>query len=90
MASCNGKPFQVRLDAASCATPVARLVCATTSMALTAICPALPGWTGGPYGIGSRFKLRHTRAIIDAIHSGELEAAEYETMPIFGLKVGCC
>lgn len=39
--------------------------------------------------MGSRFKLRHTRAIIDAIHNGELEGAEYETMPIFGLQVGC-
>ena len=54
--------------------------------------PPLPspvaGWTGGPYGVGSRFKLRHTRAIIDAIHSGELEVADYETMPVFGLQVG--
>lgn len=115
------------------------------------------GWTGGPYGVGSRFKvrhaalrcgrvaecgqqaaaprppqpsppatpcpqpchtraitrrdpppprtsthppstsprpaarstqLRHTRAIIDAIHSGELEAADYETMPVFNLQAG--
>ena len=30
------------------------------------------GWTGGAYGIGSRMKLAYTRAIIDAIHSGEL------------------
>ena len=28
------------------------------------------GWTGGSYGTGSRIKLAHTRAIIDAIHSG--------------------
>ena len=46
------------------------------------------GWTGGPYGVGYRFKLRHTRAIVDAIHSGELGAGEYETMPIFNLQVG--
>lgn len=48
-------------------------------------CPA--GWTGGPYGVGYRFKLRHTRAIVDAIHSGELSKAEYENMPIFNLQV---
>ena len=28
------------------------------------------GWTGGPFGVGSRMKLSHTRAIIDAIHCG--------------------
>lgn len=30
------------------------------------------GWVGGKYGVGSRISLRHTRAIIDAIHSGVL------------------
>ncbi len=37
--------------------------------------------------MGYRFKLRHTRAIVDAIHSGELSAGEYENMPIFNLQV---
>lgn len=45
------------------------------------------GWTGGSYGVGYRFKLRHTRAIVDAIHNGELDSAEYESMPVFGLQV---
>ena len=27
------------------------------------------GWSGGAYGVGSRIKLAHTRAIIDAIHA---------------------
>ena len=30
------------------------------------------GWTGGPFGAGSRIKLAYTRAIIDAIHDGSL------------------
>ncbi|KAK9814537.1 hypothetical protein WJX72_007563 [[Myrmecia] bisecta] len=43
------------------------------------------GWTGGSYGVGSRIKLRYTRAIVDAIHSGELAKAEYVATPIFDL-----
>jgi Phosphoenolpyruvate carboxykinase len=45
------------------------------------------GWSGGGYGVGSRMSLKCTRAIIDAIHSGELAAAEYARMPVFGLDV---
>jgi phosphoenolpyruvate carboxykinase (ATP) len=45
------------------------------------------GWTGGPYGIGSRIDLGHTRAIIDAIHEGSLQAAPVDQDPIFGLDV---
>jgi len=45
------------------------------------------GWTGGPYGIGSRIKLRYTRAMIDAIHSGEFEKVKFEKDESFGLHV---
>jgi phosphoenolpyruvate carboxykinase (ATP) len=45
------------------------------------------GWTGGSYGVGSRIGLNHTRAIIDAIHSGELAKASTATDPFFGLSV---
>lgn len=46
------------------------------------------GWIGGGYGVGQRIPLRYSRAIIDAIHSGELsERTEYETAPIFNLAV---
>ncbi len=45
------------------------------------------GWSGGAYGVGSRIKLGHTRGIIDAIHDGTLEQADYETDPIFGFQV---
>ncbi len=50
-------------------------------------CVNLSRWTGGRYGVGSRIKLRYTRAIIDGIHSGELAAAETTTTPIFSLHV---
>ncbi|MBK8901868.1 MAG: phosphoenolpyruvate carboxykinase (ATP) [Anaerolineaceae bacterium] len=45
------------------------------------------GWTGGPYGVGSRIKLRYTRAIIDAIHDGSLDNVAFVTDPIFGLAI---
>mmetsp|Transcript_13910 Transcript_13910/g.19317 ORF Transcript_13910/g.19317 Transcript_13910/m.19317 type:complete len:197 (-) Transcript_13910:240-830(-) len=45
------------------------------------------GWSGGAYGTGKRLPLKYTRAIIDAIHNGELENAKYETLPVFNLEV---
>ncbi|PCJ19476.1 MAG: phosphoenolpyruvate carboxykinase (ATP) [Candidatus Cloacimonadota bacterium] len=43
------------------------------------------GWTGGSFGVGSRFSLKYTRAIIDGILSGDLAKAKYSVDPIFGL-----
>lgn len=45
------------------------------------------GWTGGKYGVGKRMSLKHTRAIIDAIHSGELEKVPTETSKYFGFQI---
>ncbi len=45
------------------------------------------GWTGGAYGTGSRIKLKYTRAIIDAIHSGALANVECAEDPHFGFSV---
>ncbi|WP_262899724.1 phosphoenolpyruvate carboxykinase (ATP) [Winogradskyella alexanderae] len=45
------------------------------------------GWSGGPYGVGSRIKLKYTRAMITAILNGELDNVDYEQHPIFGLNM---
>jgi len=45
------------------------------------------GWTGGPYGIGHRMKIQHTRAMVNAVLDGDLGSVDYETDPIFGLEV---
>lgn len=43
------------------------------------------GWSGGPYGVGSRIKLKYTRAMITSILEGKLDSVEFEQHPIFGL-----
>ena len=45
------------------------------------------GWTGGPYGVGSRIKLAYTRAIIDAIHNGALLQVPTEEEPHWQLQI---
>jgi len=45
------------------------------------------GWTGGPYGTGSRFKLAYTRAFVTAILNGTLKNAKFTPDPIFGLAL---
>jgi phosphoenolpyruvate carboxykinase (ATP) len=45
------------------------------------------GWSGGPYGVGKRMSIAHTRAIIDAIHSGALDDMEVSEDPVFGLRI---
>jgi phosphoenolpyruvate carboxykinase (ATP) len=45
------------------------------------------GWAGGAYGVGKRISLKHTRAIIDAIHSGNLAKAQTERDPVFGFEI---
>jgi phosphoenolpyruvate carboxykinase (ATP) len=45
------------------------------------------GWTAGAYGTGRRIELEHTRAIIDAIHNGNLASVPTKKDPMFGLAV---
>ncbi len=45
------------------------------------------GWTGGPYGTGSRMKLAWTRRMVNAALAGELDDVETRTEPVFGLAV---
>lgn len=36
------------------------------------------GWTGGPYGVGTRMKLKYTRAMINAVLNGDLGLYNYD------------
>ncbi|MBL7007625.1 MAG: phosphoenolpyruvate carboxykinase (ATP) [Planctomycetes bacterium] len=47
------------------------------------------GWGGGPYGVGKRISIKHTRALLDAALRGDLVEGkvEFEQHPVFGLKM---
>ena len=45
------------------------------------------GWTGGPFGVGKRISIRHTRALLNAALSGDLNSVPYRKDPIFGFDV---
>jgi phosphoenolpyruvate carboxykinase (ATP) len=45
------------------------------------------GWSGGPFGVGSRIKLVYTRAMLRAALDGALDSVPTHVDPIFGLAV---
>ena len=45
------------------------------------------GWTGGPYGVGSRMKLKFTRAMITAALNGDFDNVEFKHDARFNLEV---
>jgi ATP-dependent phosphoenolpyruvate carboxykinase len=45
------------------------------------------GWSGGPYGVGSRMTIKTTRSCIDAIIDGTIKDVEWTVDPVFGFEV---
>ncbi len=45
------------------------------------------GWTGGPYGVGARMNIGHTRALLNAALEGSLDDVEMKMDPVFGFEV---
>ena len=45
------------------------------------------GWVGGPYGVGQRMSIAHTRAIVHAVVQGKLHGVPTHADPIFGLQI---
>ena len=45
------------------------------------------GWTGGPYGTGTRMKIAYTRAMLNAAIEGLLDKADTCKDPVFGLNI---
>ncbi len=45
------------------------------------------GWVGGPYGVGKRISIKHTRSLLSAVLTGGLDQVEFYTDPVFGFEV---
>ncbi len=45
------------------------------------------GWVGGPYGVGQRMSIAHTRAIVRAVLQGDLRGMATHVDSVFGLNI---
>jgi phosphoenolpyruvate carboxykinase (ATP) len=45
------------------------------------------GWVGGPYGVGERISIAHTRAIVSAVVEGRLRGVGTHRDPVFGVAI---
>lgn len=45
------------------------------------------GWSGGPYGLGERMDIHHTRAMLNAALNGELDNVPMKNDPVFQVAV---
>ena len=45
------------------------------------------GWTGGRFGVGKRMSLEHTRGLLKAALTGQLDSVSFAADPIFGLAI---
>ena len=45
------------------------------------------GWSGGPYGVGKRINLTHTRAIVRAALNGDFGSIQFAHDSIFNLDI---
>jgi len=80
--TCFGGPFMVHRPYAYAEMLKARI------MKYSANCWLVnTGWTGGPFGVGKRISIRHTRALLNAALKGALLNVEFQKDPIFGFDV---
>lgn len=80
--ACFGAPFMVRHPSV-----YAELLAEKIEKHKSACWLVNTGWTGGPYGTGTRMGISHTRALLNAALNGALDSAPMRTDPVFGFQV---
>jgi phosphoenolpyruvate carboxykinase (ATP) len=82
--ACFGAPFMAQKPSV-----YARLLAQKMAKAKARCVLLNTGWSGGPYGVGKRISIGHTRALLSAALSGALDPGrvELEEHPIFKLKM---
>jgi len=45
------------------------------------------GWTGGPFGVGKRISIHHTRTLLNDALEGKLKKVRFRKDPVFGFDV---
>ena len=79
---CFGAPFMPRPAAV-----YARLLGEKINKHNTTVYLINTGWSGGPYGVGARIKIKYSRAMITAAINGDLDQAEYRHDELFNLDI---
>jgi len=80
--ACFGEPFMVWHPAV-----YARLLAEKIQQHNAQVWLVNTGWSGGPYGVGQRIRIAHTRAMVHGILDGALEKVEFQHDARFNLDV---
>ncbi|QLG10925.1 phosphoenolpyruvate carboxykinase (ATP) [Deinococcus sp. D7000] len=80
--TCFGAPFMPRHPG-----EYARLLAKKVADSGATVWLVNTGWSGGMYGQGKRMSIAHTRALINAALSGDLDGVKFEREPFFNLEI---
>jgi phosphoenolpyruvate carboxykinase (ATP) len=79
---CFGAPFMPRP-----ASVYAKLLGEKINQHNTIVYLVNTGWSGGPYGVGKRIKIKYSRAMVTAAISGALDIVKYRHDDLFNLDI---